>query len=119
MRFLSVIIFLYFLPISAFCQSTDTVRTVSASIALVSVQVLAANTKRRGLTIYNNSANSVYLTWGATSSSNTCTRILATFTQFDMFGPVVYLGPISAIRNAGSGTLILTEYLLTAEKLWP
>jgi hypothetical protein len=82
---------------------------VSPNVALVSVLAVPANSGRRGLTIYNNSANSVYLTYGNTSTSAGCTRILATFTQWDMTGPAIYTGAISAIRNAGTGTLVVTE----------
>lgn len=112
-------IFLWFLlaPPAAAQVFTDAVyhtgyviQTISASVATTSVVVLPANRWRNGLTIYNNSANSVYLTFGPISSGSTCTRILATFAQWDMLGPVIYTGQISAIRNAGSGTLVITEY---------
>lgn len=83
--------------------------TISASVLLVSQVVLPANTARKGFIIYNNSANSVYLTYGPVSTGSTCTRILATFTQYESLGPVVYTGQISAIRNAGAGTLVITE----------
>lgn len=93
----------------AFFLSDNVVTTVSPSVTTSSVVIVQANPRRRGIIIYNNSANSAYLTYGLTSASNTCTRILATFTQFEMLGPVVYTGAIAAIRNAGSGTLIITE----------
>lgn len=92
-------------------QCADAKITISASVLLSSVLVLPANYDRKGLIIYNNSSNSVYLTFARTSASNTCTRILAAFTQWDMLGPVVYTGAIAAIRNAGSGTLVITELL--------
>lgn len=74
-----------------------------------SVVVLAANPNRKGLVIYNNSANSVYMRFDVTVTGATCTRILATYAQWDMVGPTVYQGPIAAIRNSGSGNLIITE----------
>ncbi len=83
--------------------------TISPSVLLVSQVVLPANASRKGFIIYNNSANSVYLTYGPTSTGSTCTRILATFANFESLGPVVYTGQISAIRNAGAGTLVITE----------
>ena len=84
-------------------------RTISPSVTTASQVVVEANPRRRGLLIYNNSTNSVYLTYGPTSVSATPTRILATFTQFENLGPTLYMGAISAIRNAGSGSLIITE----------
>lgn len=85
--------------------------TVSTLILLVSKVVLQTNLNRKGLIIYNNSANSVYLGFGLTVTGATCTRILATFTQFEMLGPTVYVGAISAIRNAGTGALNITEFI--------
>lgn len=82
--------------------------TITASIALISTQVVASNPARKGLVIYNNSANSVYLTYGPVSTSNACTRILTTFAQWDMPSPI-YTGAISGVRNAGLGTLVVTE----------
>lgn len=106
-----LILFLFSFPLLA--QSNGTVRTVSASVGTSNALVVYANKRRQGLTIYNNSSNSVYITFGPVSNGSTCTRILATFTQFDMLGPAIYRGEISAIRNAGSGALVITEYLDT------
>ncbi len=83
--------------------------TASASIALVSVQVLSLNSRRRGLVIYNNSANSVYVAFDTTcSSANHMTIIIPTFQSWVMPMPI-YQGPVAAIRNSGSGTLLITE----------
>ncbi len=83
--------------------------TASASVTTASVQIIAANVNRIGLIIYNNSANSIYLAYGsAANSSNNMTRILPTFTQFVM-EPPIYTGAIFGIRNAGSGTCLVTE----------
>lgn len=91
-------------------------RTAAATVSIsssvgtsTSVVIAAANPYRIGLSIYNNGANSAYLTYGTTSSGSSPTRILATFANWDMTGPVFYTGPIAAIRNAGSGTMIVTE----------
>ncbi len=91
-----------------FCAANATV-TASASILLVSLQFLNANIKRRGLIIYNNSANSVYIAFDASvSSANHMSIIIPTFQSWVMPLPI-YQGPMSAIRNAGSGTLLITE----------
>lgn len=107
----AVYFFLALTPLNLVAQGNGTTRTVSNSITTVSQLVVPYNKRRKGLTIYNNSSNSVYITFGPTSAGATCTRILGSFTQFDMLGPVVYKGEISAIRNSGSGALIITEYL--------
>ncbi len=83
--------------------------SASASILLVSVQFLNLNIKRRGLIIYNNSANSVYIAFDTTcSSANHMSIIIPTFQSWVMPLPI-YMGPMSAIRNSGNGTLLITE----------
>lgn len=100
---------LYAPPVVGFICTTTTV-TTSASVTTSSVQILAANPDRIALFIYNNSANSGYLTLGATSTSSTPTFILGTFAQFTWpFASIIYTGAISAIRNAGLGTFTCTE----------
>lgn len=87
--------------------------SVSPSVATQSVLVLAANPVRLGLYIYNNSANTVYINFGATASSSLLmTSPILTFADFVMLGPVVYTGQIAAIRNSGSGTLLITELIV-------
>lgn len=92
-------------------QSEVATKITSANVATSSVVVVPRNSTRKGFVIYNNSANSVYITYGPTSNGSTCTRILATFANFESMGPTVYTGEISAIRNAGTGSLIITEIL--------
>lgn len=84
------------------------------AVVNVSQLVLPANSSRRGLIIYNNSANSVYLAFDTIcNSGNRMTLIIATFNQWVMPLPI-YTGPIAAIRNgAGTGVLMITE-LVTA-----
>lgn len=79
------------------------------NVLLVSVVIAPANAARKSFYIYNNSANSAYITFGPTSTSATCTALVATFTSFVMSGPVCYTGAISAIRNSGSGVCTVHE----------
>ncbi len=83
--------------------------TTTASITTVSVKVLNENLNRKGLIIYNNSSNSVYIAFDvAVNSGNHMTAIIPTFAQW--IAPVpCYTGAIAAIRNAGSGALMITE----------
>ncbi len=85
------------------------VMTTTASITNVSQVVLQPNQNRTGLIIYNNSSNSVYIAFDTSANSgNHMTLIIPTFTQWVMPMPV-YAGAISAIRNSGSGVLMITE----------
>ncbi len=81
------------------------------NVLLASVVIAAANPDRLGLIIFNNSSNSVYVTFGGTSSSATCTRLIPTFASWECIGAVIYTGAVSAIRNAGSGACIAYELL--------
>lgn len=81
----------------------------TANITLASVQILSSNPGRRGLVIYNNGANSVYVAFDTTASSAThMTIIIPSFTHWISSLPI-YTGPMAAVRNAGSGILIITE----------
>lgn len=83
--------------------------TVSAAVTTVSALVKISNPNRVGLYIYNNSANTVYINFGATANSNTNMVLpIATFATWVMPIPIYY-GQISAIRNTGTGTLLITE----------
>lgn len=89
---------------------TSRSRTItSPSVTTSSVQIIEANRYRRGFSIWNNSSNSAYISFGTTASSATPTAIIPTFQTFQMFTGVVWTGEISAIRNSGSGTLTVTE----------
>lgn len=85
--------------------------TTSASITNSSVLVVGANPNRKGFIVWNNSANSVYLSFATTSSSATPTYILGAFTSWVYQGLIIYQGPISGIRNTGSGTVTVYELL--------
>ncbi len=83
--------------------------TTSASVATTSVLLVGANVSRKGFILWNNSANSAYVSLADTSNSSTCTWIVATFTSLVYCFPVSYTGPISAIRNSGTGTITVYE----------
>src|SRR6267378_2352824 len=87
-----------------------TITQTSLAAANVSVVLITANIKRKGLIIYNNCANSIYVAFSATSSSATnMTVIIPTFSHWIMPMPI-YRGIISAIKNAGTtGSVLVTE----------
>jgi hypothetical protein len=91
-------------------SAVKSTRTTTASVTNSAAQVLGANNNRKGFSVWNNSSNSVYLTFGpAPCTSAAPTLIIATFATFQMFTPVVWAGELCAIRNSGSGTLTITE----------
>ena len=97
---------------------TNQISTVSTSnsslvtttnVLLVSVQIAAANPNRKAFYIWNNSSNSTYVTLGPTSVSSTPTRLVPTFATWEVNTGTIWTGAISAIRNAGSGTVTVYE----------
>ncbi len=94
--------------ISKHVSDTATI-TASAAVALTAVQIIGANPNRKGLLIYNNGANTAYIAFGGVVSSATrMTLPILTFATYSMPFPI-YTGAISAIRNAGTGTMLVTE----------
>lgn len=108
------LIALFFLLPTVFADSVDSAFTTSSvtanNVALVSAVIATANYKRRGIIMYNNSANSVYVSWAATSTSTGCALIIPSFQSWFWLTPPVYIGVISAIRNAGTGAVNVYEF---------
>ena len=85
--------------------------TTTASVTNAGLLLVAANPNRRGFIIWNNSANSAYVTLGPVSVSSTPTFIVPTFQSLIWMYAVSWTGPISAIRNgAGTGTMTVYEF---------
>ncbi len=82
--------------------------TTPSFAATVSTLLAPSNANRKGFTLWNNSANSIYITFAATSSSATPTFILATFQTLSFM--FAYSGPIAGIRNAGTGSVTIWEF---------
>lgn len=81
----------------------------SPSVAQASQLLIAENRGRRGLYFYNNGTNSIYVALGvAANSASSMSIIIPTYTTWIMPTPL-YTGPIYGIRNAGAGTVLITE----------
>jgi hypothetical protein len=91
--------------------SAGSIIVTQVNVLLVSAQLVAANANRKGFVIFNNSANSVYVTEGPTSVAANCTRLIATFTSWENVAGAVWTGAISAIRNSGSGVCTVFELI--------
>lgn len=83
----------------------------SVNVTTASVILVPANPNRKGVVIFNNSSNSVYVKYAATSVASTCTKLIATYASWEPVSPVCYTGPISAIRNSGSGVVTVFELI--------
>ena len=88
------------------------IKSTSATITTASVVVAATNYARRGFTLYNNSSNTRYVVFGETASGASPSIIMPTFSHW--VWPITgmcYTGVISAIGNAGTGNMTITEFL--------
>lgn len=82
--------------------------TKTANITTVTQVILSANPNRVGLLIWNPTANSVYISYSLICDANSQTAIVASNTTWVM-PEAIYTGPISCVRNAGSGGINITE----------
>ena len=79
---------------------------VSSSVS--SVQILAANTSRKGVIIFNNSTQALCIKYGSTASSNSFTVQLAASGYWEMPWPI-YTGVIDGIWAGVNGNAQITE----------
>jgi hypothetical protein len=102
----------YYLMFLAFAMAQNAFNygVTVTPVATVQTVVVRANQNRKGMRIWNNSSNSVYLSAGLTcNSSTTLFAIVPTFQSFELTN-VNYMGPVCAIRNSGSGNVVVTEF---------
>ncbi len=81
----------------------------TTNVLLASVQIAAANSSRKGFVIYNNGANTVYISFANPATSAACVLPIATFQPGIFMYPICYSGALYAIRNAGSGACSVWE----------
>lgn len=93
------------LPIITGVASTATLSVVASSAT--SVQLLAANALRRGVVIYNDSTQTLYIKFGTTASSTSFTKLLATNAEYVV--PFNYSGRIDGIWASANGNARITE----------
>lgn len=94
--------------------SNSLLLTASPTITTASVKILDANANRKALVLYNNSANSVYISFTSPANSSTnMTFLIATFTSLSLNQALglSYTGAVYGIRNAGTGNVLATEFL--------
>lgn len=94
-------------------QATRATVTASATITNAGpVMVATTNSRRLGLVLYNNSANTVYIKFGAPGNAGTDMTVpIATFQSYQMPAPI-FTGALFGIRNSGTGVVVATELTL-------
>lgn len=97
---------------SSYIEPVTAIVTVSANVGTASsVVIMQANPNRKSFCLYNAGGNSAYITYGPTSNSTNPSAIVASFSNYNSLPGMHYCGAISAIRNAGSGTFTVTEFV--------
>lgn len=90
-------------------NATCTAVTVGAT----STSVLAANARRVGFILTNDSTEDIYVTLGSTATMNSGLLLKANGgSMSDAAFGFQYTGPISAICSSGSKNLLVTHYQL-------
>ena len=72
------------------------------------VLILASNALRRGASIYNQSANPLYIRLGSTVSATTYTLMIVSSGYYEVPNPV-YTGIITGLWSAANGQAVITE----------
>jgi len=80
----------------------------AVSTSTSSANLIAVNTLRRGASIFNDSAVTMYVKFGATASSSDYTHALATATS--MLIPESYGGQVDGILASSTGTARVTVW---------
>lgn len=87
--------------------SSDTSTPTTVAASATSTTVLAANSNRRGATIWNESTATLYLKFGATASTTAFTVKLSAGGYYEV--PFNYTGVISGIWSAANGNALVEE----------
>lgn len=89
-------------------SSHDTATTTNVASSASSVTLLAANTSRRGATIFNDSTAVLYVKFGTTASTSSFTYKVAAGGTLELPVPI-YRGRIDGIWSAANGNARITE----------
>lgn len=88
-------------------STTATPTSVTANTT--SVAFLAANSARKGTTIWNNSTASLYVELGTTATTSVFTARVAAGGYYEI--PFTYTGAISGIWDANNGNALIREFI--------
>lgn len=89
-------------------SSTGTITSVSQTTS--SVSLLSANPNRRGMYLYNNTGQKVYVAFSGTASTSAFTLLLAANVGYESPQSAVYKGVVSAVwAGNGNGAMLVTE----------
>lgn len=91
--------------------TSSTATTSSVADDNVSTTLLASNSSRKGLSVFNDSTASLYLAFSATASTTSFNVVVKPYAYYEMFGRGVYTGAVSGIwASNASGHARITEW---------
>lgn len=88
-------------------SGTAPVTSVASSITVVTL--LAVNTSRIGASFYNDSANILYLKWGANAATSDYTVKMQAGAFYEVPPWPIYTGIITGIWDVATGSCLITE----------
>ncbi len=93
--------------------TSSNVPSTNIASAISSTTLLAANTNRLGVMIWNDSTAILYVKYGPTASATSCTVKLGADEYFEFPDPI-YMGIVTGIWGAANGSARITEVLTNA-----
>lgn len=88
------------------------VNPVVTTVGTTSDRILpvAYNRRRLGFVVFNNSSNSLYVSFTDPAQVTQCVRIVELYSSWEVYGPsAVWQGELHAIRGAGTGAVTVWE----------
>lgn len=82
----------------------------NVAASATSVELFGAEGRVNGRTVWNDSANTLYIKFGATASLTDCTVKVDPDAYYEFPGPVVYSGVVHGIWDVAAGAARVTEW---------
>ena len=96
-------------PIQMYPSQGSSAALTSVNASITSASLLAANTNRKTFYVYNDSAATLYLAYGATASTTLYTTQVPPNTLYEMPSTMTWQGAVSGIWPTATGAARITE----------
>ncbi len=96
-------------PVQTYPSQGSSAPLTSVSGSITSVSLLAANVNRKTFFVYNESAATLYLAWGATASLTAYTSQVPPNNLYEMPNASTWQGAVSGIWTSATGAARITE----------
>ncbi len=96
-------------PVQTYPSQGSSAPLTSVSGSITSVSLLAANVNRKTFFVYNESAATLYLAWGATASLTAYTSQVPPNNLYEMPNASTWQGAVSGIWTSAVGAARITE----------